>query len=291
MYIQFGWYLSCDFPVWRGAHPVSSRPKSQRQRQSIVSDQQYSLRGRTALVTGSSRGIGAAIALALARAGASVAVHGRDIAAVEDVASNIRAQGSRAISVTGDVTKAADLGSMRNHIEAEFGAPDIVVTNAGGNSAPPGNFEDIAEDDWNSTITGNLTSTFLTIKAFLPSMKARGGGNIITMASAAARKPSAQAPVAYGAAKAGIILLTQSLALQVGQFGIRANCISPGAVLTERNLERIPAKQQQSMAEQHPLKRLGQPEDIAEAAVYLAGDLSSWITGVVLDVAGGTVTA
>lgn len=256
-----------------------------------MSDQLTLLQGRTALVTGSSGGIGAAIALALARAGAAVAVHGRDEASLRDVAAYIRSEGSTVVPITGDVTKSHDLMSMRRQMEEELGVLDILVTNAGGNSTPPSNLEDISEEDWHSTITGNLTSTFLTIKTFLPAMKANASGNIITLASAAARRPSAQAPLAYSAAKAGIILLTQSLALQVGPYGIRVNCISPGAILTERNLERIPAQQRQVMAEQHPLQRLGKSEDVALAAVYLAGGQSSWITGIVLDVAGGTVTS
>jgi len=123
----------------------------------------------------------------------------------------------------------------------------------------------------------------------VPGMKARRSGVIITMASAAARKPHPKAPIPYAAAKAGIQTLTQDLAGQLGPCNVRVNCIAPETILTERNASRIPPAQQQSMAEAHPIARLGTPEDVANAALYLASSNSSWITGVVLDVAGGAV--
>lgn len=115
------------------------------------------------------------------------------------------------------------------------------------------------------------------------------GRDRVTIASAAARKPHEQAPVAYGAAKAGVILLTQDLAAQAGPCGIRANCIAPATVLTPRNEERIPEETRTSLAASHPLKRLGTPDDIADAVLFLVSPQSSWVTGVVLDVAGGSV--
>src|SRR6059058_5003386 len=132
-------------------------------------------------------------------------------------------------------------------------------------------------------------ATFLTLKSFLPGMKQRRRGMIITMASAAGRVPDGRAPIPYGAAKAAIALLTQDLAAQAGPYGIRANCIAPETILTERNRELIPAAQQTSWAGIHPLRRLGTPADVAAAAAFLASDAAAWITGVVLDVAGGAV--
>ena len=120
-------------------------------------------------------------------------------------------------------------------------------------------------------------------------MKQRRSGAIITISSTAGRRPDARSPMPYAAAKAGIALLTQDVAAQVGSFGIRANCIAPETILTERNRERIPEAQQQALADVHPLKRLGMPEDVAHAAVFLASEKASWITGVVFDVAGGAV--
>jgi 3-oxoacyl-[acyl-carrier protein] reductase len=241
------------------------------------------LSGNAAWVTGSSRGIGAAIVRRFAREGARVAAHGRDEAALASVAADM--------SVVGDVTKLADVARMHTEIEARLGPPDIVVVNAGGSLTPPGNIEDTSEEAWNGAIALNLTSAFLTLKVVLPRMKERRAGRIIMISSAAARRPSAHSPIPYAAAKAGLQLLTQSVAAQVGPHGIRVNCIAPETILTERNDARIPAAQKPALIEMHPIKRLGTPDDIAAAAVFLASEASAWITGVVLDVAGGSVLA
>ena len=123
----------------------------------------------------------------------------------------------------------------------------------------------------------------------MPGMKARKAGNIITMSSAAARRPHPGSPIPYAAAKAGVIILTQDLAAQVGPHGIRVNCIAPELILTERNQQRIPEAQQAALVDQHPIRRLGTPEDVATAALFLASGDSAWITGIVVDVAGGSV--
>jgi 3-oxoacyl-[acyl-carrier protein] reductase len=247
------------------------------------------LEGRVALVTGSSRGIGEAIAAELARRGAAVAVHGRDQDAISDVARAIQDDGGTAIEVTSDVTSFDDVESMRRTIEARLGPVDILVANAGGSFTPPAPLEEISEQGWRATIDGNLLATFLTVKSFLPGMKQRGRGAIITMASSAGRTADARAPIPYGAAKAAIALMTQDVAAQAGPHGIRVNCIAPETILTERNLDRIPQTQQEAMAGFHPLKRLGTPRDIATAAAFLASDDAGWITGLVLDVTGGAV--
>jgi 3-oxoacyl-[acyl-carrier protein] reductase len=247
------------------------------------------LDGKVALVTGSSRGIGAAIASAFAREGARVAVHGRDRSALAEVSAAIQQAGGIAQQVTGDVTNFADMERIRTEIEHELGPVDILVANAGGSPIKPGPLEEITEEGWRASIDANLTSTFLTIKSFLPGMKRRSSGNIITISSAAARRAHPQSPVAYAAAKAGIQMLTQHLAAQVGGSGIRVNCIAPETILTERATRLIPDEQKRSMAESHPIKRLGTPEDVARAAVFLASAQSEWITGLILDVSGGSV--
>jgi 3-oxoacyl-[acyl-carrier protein] reductase len=247
------------------------------------------LNDKVALVTGSSRGIGAAIAKRFAREGAKVAVHGRDEAMMSATRRAIEHEGGRAMCVAADVTNFADIEAMRLHIEEALGPIDVLVANAGGSYSPPGPIEDITEEGWRASVEGNLTATFLTIKSILPGMKKRKTGAIVTVSSSAGRRPHPRSPIPYAAAKAGVELLTQDVAAQAGPFGIRVNCIAPETILTERNLERIPEAQRTQLVDAHPLKRLGTPDDIAEAALFLAAEGASWITGVILDVAGGAV--
>ena len=255
-----------------------------------------SLAGKVALITGSSRGIGAAIAGELACHGARIVLHGRDRAALSATRASIEAalpdragDEPQILTVTGDVTSAADLAAMRTTIEAQLGAVDILVANAGGNPVPPMPVDQLPEDVWRRTIDGNLTATFLTVQCFLPAMKARGSGAILTISSAAARRAHAGSPIAYAAAKAGIEMFTQDVAKQMGRFGIRANCIAPETILTEDNDKQIPDDLKTKLAAEHPIARLGVPRDVAHAARFLCSDEAGWITGIVLDVAGGAV--
>jgi len=239
-------------------------------------------------VTGSSRGIGAAIARRFAQAGAKVAVHGRDAAAAESVRAEIVRQGGHAVVVTGDVTRFAEVEAMRVRIEEMLGPLDVVVANAGGSHSRPGPLEETSEDAWRASVDGNLTATFFTLKSVLPGMKQRRRGNLITLSSTAGRRPHPRSPIPYAVAKAAVQLLTQDVAAQAGPFGIRANCIAPETILTEKNLQWIPEAQRAALAEAHPIQRLGTPDDVAEAALFLASNASSWMTGVILDVAGGS---
>jgi 3-oxoacyl-[acyl-carrier protein] reductase len=245
------------------------------------------LNGKVTLVTGSSRGIGAAIARRFAEAGAKVAVHGRDTTALGAVHAEIARGGGRAIQVAGDVTKQDDVEAIRRRVEEQLGPIDILVANAGGSLTPPGPIEQISEEGWRASVDANLTATFLCIKSVLPGMKERRSGSIVTMSSSAGRRPHPRSPIPYAAAKAGVELLTQDVAAQAGPFGVRVNCIAPETILTERNKELIPEAMKAELAKLHPIARLGTPEDIARAALFLASDDAAWITGIILDVAGG----
>jgi 3-oxoacyl-[acyl-carrier protein] reductase len=246
------------------------------------------LAGKVAVVTGGSRGIGAATARLLAANKARVAINGRDEAAIEAVVAGIRSEGGEAIGVAADVTDLAAVEDMRERVERELGPAEVLVAFAGGGQIRPGPTARITEEEWRSVVDTNLTATFFAVKSFLPAMIARGGGSIVTMASTAARLPSG-APTPYAAAKAGVIMLSRHLASEVGEHGVRVNCVSPSSVLTERTGRLIPEEQQQEMASSHPLGRLGRPEDVGLATLFLASDASSWITGITLDVAGGRV--
>ncbi|WP_432731100.1 SDR family NAD(P)-dependent oxidoreductase [Variovorax sp. W6] len=246
------------------------------------------LHGKVAVVTGGSRGIGAATCLALARSGVRLAINGRDDVALQRSLAAVRALGVDAIAIQADCADLAQVLRMRDEVEAHFGAPHFVLAFAGGGTGKPVPVHEISEEDWRSSLDNNLTSTFFTIKSFLPGMLARGSGGILTMASAGARVASG-APAGYGAAKAGVIMLTRHLAQEVGPSGLRVNCISPSAVLTERTQMNMSPERQAQMLRAFPLGRLGTPDDIAEASLFLLSDVSSWISGIVLDVAGGRV--
>jgi 3-oxoacyl-[acyl-carrier protein] reductase len=146
----------------------------------------------------------------------------------------------------------------------------------------------MAEEQWRSVIDSDLTATFLTVRSFLPGMIECGRGSIVTMASSAARLPS-QASAAYAAAKAGVVMFSKHVAKEVGQHGVRVNCLAPSSVLTERVKHLMPEATQRQVAAMHPLGRMGTPEDVGMATLFLASESSSWITGVTLDVAGGLI--
>jgi 3-oxoacyl-[acyl-carrier protein] reductase len=200
----------------------------------------------------------------------------------------IRSVGGEAVGVPADCTDPAAVEGMRRRAEEELGPASVVAAFVGGGRARPGPVAQTTEEDWHSTVDGSLTATFLTLKAFLPGMVERGGGSVVTMASSAARAPTG-APAPYAAAKAGVMMLTRHVAQEVAPSGVRVNCLAPHTVLVERTRRVIPEERRQQMAAEIPLGRLGTPEDVALAALFLASESSSWITGVALDVAGGWI--
>jgi 3-oxoacyl-[acyl-carrier protein] reductase len=195
--------------------------------------------------------------------------------------------GADATPAVADCTDADALAHARDHIDGELGPLDVLIAFAGGGRQPQPVLE-IDEGEWRADIDGNLTATFLTVKSFLPAMIDRRRGVVVTMASVAARLPGGD-PIAYAAAKAGIVNFSQQVAKEVAHHGIRVNCLAPSTVMSERMRAAIPDEQREKMAAMYPLGRLGEPGDVAEAALFLASDASSWITGVTLDIAGGQI--
>jgi 3-oxoacyl-[acyl-carrier protein] reductase len=246
------------------------------------------LANKVAVVTGGSRGIGAATCRLLARNGAKVVVNGRDETAIDSVVQEIQGSGGEAIGVAADVTDFGAIERMRQRVEEELGPAEVLAVFAASGGPRPGPTAQITEEEWRSAIDGNLTSTFLTLKSFLPGMIERRSASIVTMASSAGRVPT-PAPTAYAAAKAGVVMLSRQVAGEVGEHGVRVNCLAPDTILTERIRRFMPEDQQQQWAASFPLGRMGTPEDVALATLFLASESSSWLTGVTLDVTGGKI--
>jgi 3-oxoacyl-[acyl-carrier protein] reductase len=245
------------------------------------------LAGKVAIVTGGSRGIGAATAAALAANGASVAVVGRDEAAMAAVTAGISERGGRAIWAAADCTVPGDLDRMAATVAGELGPPDILAAFAGGNGMPvPTELE--TPEHWREIIETDLNSVFYTTRAVLPAMTKRGSGTVVLMSSAAARQ-AARSAAGYAAAKAGVIAFGRHLASELAPRGIRVNCIAPSATENEKMRAWMSADQRSALGASFPLGRIGQPDDVAAAALFLASDASGWITGSTLDVAGGKI--
>lgn len=245
------------------------------------------LAGKVAVVTGGSRGIGAATARSLAANGSAVAVVGRDQAAIDATVGDILADGCTALGVAADCTVESDLATLRQKVSDDLGPVDILVAFAGGYGMPVPTDAETAEH-WREVIESDLTSTFLTVSAFLPAMIARRSGVIITMSSAAARQ-AAKSSAAYAAAKSGVIAFSRHLAGEFAKDGIRVNCVAPSAIENDHMRSWVPEEQRKELAAAFPLSRLGQPEDVAAATLFLVSSASSWITGVTLDIAGGKI--
>jgi 3-oxoacyl-[acyl-carrier protein] reductase len=245
------------------------------------------LAGRVAVITGGSRGIGAATARALAADGAAVAVISRDEQALAAVAEDIHAHGGRAIAVRADCTVEDELTRAAAAVTEELGPADILAAFAGGGGMPVPTTEETGAH-WREVLESDLTSTFLTTKAFIPAMIERHHGSIVTMSSAAARQP-AQSNAAYAAAKAGVIAYTRHIARELGPEGVRVNCLAPSSVENEKLRTWTTEEQRRQLGASFPLRRIGQPHDVAQATLFLASDASAWITGVTLDIAGGKI--
>ncbi|HTO70841.1 MAG TPA: SDR family oxidoreductase [Myxococcota bacterium] len=247
----------------------------------------FRLDGKVAIVTGAGRGIGAGIALAFAEAGADVAVASRTQKEIDEVAAQIRALGRRAISVPCDVMQRAELESLVERTQKELGGVDLVVNNAGG--APWKPFLQTSERVFEEAYRFNVTSAFLLSRFAVPRLLERGGGAIVNVSSAMGRVTD-RGFSAYGAAKAGLSHLTRLLATELAPR-VRVNALAVGAVETSALAPFLAAEgMREKMESLTPLRRIGQPEDIGAAAVWLASPAGAWVTGKVIEVDGGQET-
>jgi 3-oxoacyl-[acyl-carrier protein] reductase len=247
------------------------------------------LEGRVTVVTGGASGLGEAIARLFAAEGAAVVIADVDRAGGERVAGEIAAAGGRALAVVADVTRAAECERAVATAVAEGGRLDVMVNNAGAGKTAP--VSEMDEEVWDRLLAVNLKSVFLGARAAFPVLVEGGGGLILNMASLAGKVPAAGLG-AYGAAKAGVIQLTKTLALEGAPYRIRANALCPAWADTPMVQQFLrtqpdPAAARRALEADIPLGRLATPADVAAAALYLASDDAAFITGVALDVAGG----
>jgi len=243
------------------------------------------LEGRVALVTGAGKGIGKAIALAFAREQSHVVIN--DICPnqeLKDVVSEISAYGVKGLPIQADVSKFDQVKDMISHVERTFQRLDILVNNAG--IIRRGTIETVTEEEWDQVIRVNLKGTFNCCKAVIDIMKRQRMGKIVNVSSVAGKMGDITSAPGYGPSKAAIDALTKTLARQLASYGINVNAVAPHAIETEMSAQWSEEKRK-SIIDAIPLKRLGKPEDVAEAVVFLASDKASFITGEVLDVNGG----
>ncbi len=254
----------------------------------------FSLTGKSCVVTGASRGLGRAIALAFARQGADVVLAARSAADLEALAREIEAAGRRAVVRPTDVTDVGQLHALAEAAVARFGKLDAWVNNAGGDTSIAGGWSellDITEDGWERMVRLNLKAQVFGAQAAARAMRRQGtGGSIIFMSSIDSFYAAPGGELIYGACKAAINMVTQTAAVELGQHGIRVNAIAPALVETPMTAPWLATDADRRLrAAFYPLRRVGQPPDVAGAAVYLASDEAAWVSGAVLLVSGGAV--
>jgi NAD(P)-dependent dehydrogenase (short-subunit alcohol dehydrogenase family) len=248
--------------------------------------ERFSLKGKIAVVTGASRGIGRAIAVGFAEAGADLAVAARDEAALDELVEEIDGLGRRAVAIPTDVTERAAIENLITRSVEEFGRIDVLVNNAGGSrfAAP---IVSLRPEGWDKAIKLNLDSVFHATQLGAQAMLAGGGGSIIQMASVAGID-GAQTLSFYSAAKGGVRLMTQAVAKELATSGVRVNSIAPGWVATDLNAAmRADENLQRFVESTIPMGRFGEVDEIVGAAIFLASDASSFVTGSTLVVDGG----
>jgi 3-oxoacyl-[acyl-carrier protein] reductase len=243
--------------------------------------------GHVVLVTGAGRGIGKAIASAFARSKAAVVIN--DLcsqAELDNVAADISASGGQSLAIRADVSQTDQVKEMIDQIDRTFHKLDILVNNAG--IIRRGTIETVTEEDWDLVMRVNLKGTFNCCKAVIDIMKRQKMGKIINISSVAGKLGDITSAPGYGPSKAAIDAFTKTLARQLAQYGINVNAVAPHAIETEMSAQWSEEKRK-AIIEAIPLKRLGKPEEVAEAVLFLASDRASFITGEILDVNGGFV--
>jgi 3-oxoacyl-[acyl-carrier protein] reductase len=247
------------------------------------------LAGKVAVVTGGSKGIGAATCVLLGHNGARVAVCGRDREAIERVSEETRAAGAAEVAgLAADLTTTEGVARLRAEVEERLGPAEVLMAFAGGFGARTPLLE-TQLDEWNAIVESNLTSTFLTLREFAAGMAERGSGSIVTMASNAARFLDIPLTASYAASKAAIAMLSRHAAIELGPSGVRVNVLAPATILSERVKRNMPEERLEQIAAMAPLGTIGVPEDPALAALFLASESARWMTGVTVDVAGGRI--
>jgi 3-oxoacyl-[acyl-carrier protein] reductase len=249
-------------------------------------DRRMKLKDRVAVVTGSAKGIGKAIALAFIGEGARVALIDVDQAALEILRREIETAGGEAIPIPCDVSKSPEVNNGVRRIVDAYGGIDILVNNAG--IIRRGTIETVTEEDWDRVIEVNLKGTFNCCKAVVEIMRQQGYGKIVNISSIAGKMGDITSAPGYGSSKAGMDALTKTLARQFARYGINVNGVAPHAIETEMSAQWSEERRREVIAS-IPLGRLGKPEDVAEAVLFLASDRASFITGEILDVNGGAV--
>ena len=244
----------------------------------------FSLKGKNAVVTGGSRGIGRAIALGLAEAGADVVLtYKSNRAEADKVVSEIEKLGRRALALPMDVTDRKSVEAAAKDARG-FGAISILINNAGINK--PTDFDQVSDSDWDEIVGTNLKGPFVAAQVFLPLLKDAGGGSIVNISSVSGQYGGPRT-AHYAASKAGLISLAQVIARFGAQYNVRSNTIAAGLIASDMAAAGMAAASVQKAAEAIVLKRLGTPQEVADAAVFLASDASSYITAQTINVNGG----